>query len=135
MQSIENKVINRIYGKGRGWAFFKNDFSDLGSNSAIEQALSRLTKEKENKIRRVIRGIYDYPNNSRLLDEKLPPDINKVANALARKFGWSIQVSGNTALNLLGLSTQVPTQYQFLSDGKSKTYQIGNTELHFKKAH
>jgi len=52
---------------------------------------------------------------------------------LARKFGWSIQVSGNAALNILGLSTQVPALYLYLSGGQSKTYHINDVELSFKK--
>lgn len=131
MQSIENKVISRIYGKGRGWAFFKNDFVDLGGASAIDQCLSRLTKSQ--RIRRVMRGIYDYPKFSALLGKELEPDVDQVARALARKFGWKIQVSGNTALNVLGISSQVPSRYLYLSDGKSCTYQIGSRELNFKK--
>lgn len=132
MQPIEKQVINRVYGKGRGWSFFKNDFSDLGTASAIDRALSRL--QAEGTIRRVIRGLYDYPKYSVLLRKVLGPDIDQVAQALARKHGWVIQVSGNAALNILGLSTQVPTQYVYHSSGASKSYQIGNTELAFKKA-
>ncbi len=131
MQTIENKVINRVYGKGRGWAFFKNDFLDLGNAAAIDQALSRLTKSQ--RIRRAMRGIYDYPKYSKLLSQELGPDIDQVAHALARKFGWTIQVSGNTALNILGLSTQVPGRYLYLSDAKSCSYKLGKQELSFKK--
>lgn len=131
MQAIENKIINRIYGNGRGWAFFKNDFIDLGNSAAIDQALSRLVKKQ--RIRRVIRGIYDYPKHSKLLAKELGSDIDQVAQALARKFSWKIQVSGNTALNILGLSTQVPSRYIYLSDGKTTVYQIGKQELSFKK--
>jgi len=131
MQSIESKVISRIYGKGRGWVFFKNDFIDLGHAAAIDQALSRLTKSQ--RIRRVMRGIYDYPKYSELLSQNLGSDIDQVAHALARKFGWTIQVSGNTALNVLGLSTQVPGSYLYLSDAKSCRYLIGKQELSFKK--
>ena len=131
MQPIESKVISRIYGKGRGWAFFKNDFLDIGSAVAIDQVLSRLSKKKA--IRRVMRGLYDYPAHSKLLGQDLGPNMDQVAQALARKFGWSIQVSGNTALNILNLSTQVPGRYVYLSDGKSNSYKIGAQELHFKK--
>jgi len=131
MQSIENKVISRIYGNGRGWAFFKNDFADLGSADSIDKALSRLLQKQ--RIRRVMRGIYDYPKFSKVLSKTLGPDMNQLAQALARKFGWRIQVSGNTALNLLGLSTQMPGNYVYLSDGKSVSYQIGKQELCFKK--
>lgn len=132
MKSIENKVLNRIYGHGRGWSFSKKDFIDLGSENAVDKSLIRLLEK--GKIRRVIRGMYDYPGYSKLLDKELPPDIDQVAHALARKYGWNIQISGNTALNILGLSTQVPTKYLYYTDGKSKTYKIGNVILEFKKS-
>lgn len=131
MQPIEIKVINRIYGNGRGWAFFKNDFADLGSVDAIEKALFRL--RQKGRIRRVMRGLYDYPKHSKLLGQLLSPDIDQVAHALARKFGWRIRISGNAALNILGLSTQVPTKYLYHCDGRSKAYHIGNNELRFKR--
>jgi hypothetical protein len=131
MQTVENKVVSRIYGNGRGKAFSKNDFSDLGSADSIDQALSSLVKKQS--IRRVMRGVYDYPKFSKLLKKEVPTDIDQVAQALARKFGWSIQVSGNTALNVLGLSTQMPGKYLYLSDGKTIDYQVGKQELSFKK--
>jgi integrase len=71
-----------------------------------------------------IRGIYDYPRFSKLLDQSLSPDIDQVARALARKFRWCIQPTGATALNFLGLSTQVPARAVYLSDGPDRVYQI-----------
>ena len=130
-KTIENRVISRIYGKGRGWAFSKKDFSLLGDSGSIDRTLSRMGEK--GIIRRVMRGLYDYPAHSKLLKKDLSPDTDQVAHALARKFGWKIQVSGNAALNMLGLSTQVPTQYLYLSDGPSKTYQVGNAIIEFKK--
>ena len=62
------------------------------------------------------------------------PDIDQVARALARKFNWRIQPSGNTALNLLGLSTQVPARWVYLSDGPTRHYEIGNHSLAFTKS-
>jgi hypothetical protein len=78
-------------------------------------------------------GVYDYPRQSELLGQ-LSPDIDQVAQALARKFNWRIQASGDTALNLLGLSTQVPGKWIYLSDGPSRSYAIGEQELAFRKA-
>jgi hypothetical protein len=131
MQSIDNKLVSRIYGHQRGWVFSKSDFLDLGSDAAIRKALSRL--ETKETIRRVLRGVYDYPRISTLLNEPMGPDLDELASALARKSGWRIQPSENTALNLLGLSTQVPVQSVYLSDGPSKSYEIGNRQLIFKK--
>lgn len=131
MNSIEKQILNVVYGNGRGWSFSRKDFSLLGTPEAIDKALSRL--EEKASIRRLTRGLYDYPRYSRLLDQTLGPDMDQAAHALARKFGWQIQVTGNAALNILGLSTQVPTQYLYLSDGPTKTYHLLGAELGFKK--
>jgi hypothetical protein len=130
MQSIEDKVLSRIYGKGRGWAFFQKDFSDIGSRSSLDIALYRLVDK--GTIRRVIRGLYDYPRFSDLLNEPLSPDPDQVARALARKFGWRIQPSGPAAMNIVGLSTQVPGRITYLSDGPDKSYKLGKTTLAFE---
>ena len=129
-QAIETKALYRIRGTGGGWAFSPHDFLDLGVRPTVDSALHRL--EKRGEIRRVIRGIYDYPRFSKLLDQPLSPDIDQVARALARKFRWHIQPSGATALNFLGLSTQVPARATYLSDGPDRVYQIGNTALVFE---
>jgi hypothetical protein len=133
MKSIETKVFPRIYGRGKGYVFSSSDFIDLFSINNIDKALSNLVKK--NKIRRVARGIYDYPKYSELLKKELAPDIEKVADAYARKFNWKIEVSGNTALNILGLSSQVPGKYIYLSNGPNRSYQIlDNISLEFKKS-
>jgi hypothetical protein len=129
--TLENTIISRIYGRGRGWSFSKKDFSSIGEGGSIDRALSRMAER--GVIRRIMRGLYDYPAYSKLLQKDLSPDIDQAAQALARKFGWQIQISGNAALNVTGLSTQVPTQYLYLTDGPSKTYQIGNIAIEFKK--
>lgn len=132
MQGIEDKIISRIYGRGRGWAFTKTDFVSEFGEKNIRQALSSLTTA--GKIRRICRGVYDYPRYSELLDSQLSPDINQVAYALARKFNWRIQPSGDAALNLLGLSTQVPGRWVYLSDGPNREYKAGPHVLEFKKS-
>lgn len=129
-QTIDKSTHSRIYGHGRGWVFSPRDFADLGGRSTIDSTLHRL--QQKGTIRRVIRGIYDYPRFSPLLSAQLSPDIDQVARALARKFGWRIQASGALAQNLLGLSTQVPARAVYLSDGPDRTYRIGNTTLVFE---
>ena len=132
MQSIENKILSKIYGHSKGWAFTPNDFSRDFKRDNVDKALSTLLKKE--KIRRACRGIYYFPKYSELLKQELSPDIDQVAQAIARKFNWRIQASGDAALNLLGLSTQVPGKYVYLSDGPDRSYQIGNTTLTFKKS-
>jgi hypothetical protein len=103
---------------------------DLGARSTIDSTLHR--REREGVIRRVIRGIYDYPRHSKALGRPVSPDIDQVAHALARKFAWRIQPNGATAQNLLGLSTQVPARVVYLSDGPDRSYTVGKTALAFE---
>lgn len=82
-------------------------------------------------IRRVLRGVYDKPKYSEILQEYAAPDPDRIAMALARKNRWSIAPSGDVALNLLGLSTQVPANWEYYSSGPFKSYQVGNCEVKF----
>ena len=113
----------------RGKAFIIADFADSASNDNVRQIFSRL--ETEGKIRRILPGIYDKPAFSEILQEESAPDINSVAEAIARKNNWTIAPDGNTALNLLGLSTQVPAKWEYLSSGDTKSYQIDNCSIAF----
>lgn len=130
MQSIENKILYRINGKGRGWTFTKIDFVDIADATNVHQALSSLSKTGQ--IRRVLQGLYDYPCHSERLNRDLSPNINSVALAFARKFNWRVQASGDAALNLLGLSNQVPARWTYLSDGPNRKYSIDGQLLTFK---
>jgi hypothetical protein len=133
MESTENKIYSTIKKKTTdGYAFSSIDFIGDFSRDSIDKALSTLVKK--NKIRRVARGIYDYPEYSDFLKQELSPNIEEVAKALARKFNWRIEISGESALNIMGLSTQVVGRYVYLSDGTNRTYNIKGTTLEFKKA-
>jgi hypothetical protein len=129
-KSIENTILNRIHGNGMGWVFSPRDLANIGSRSAIGLALYRLEQKK--KIHRVIRGIFYYPKIGKLLDHELPPEIDRIARALARKFGWRTQPGSAMALNLLGLSTQVPARAVYLSTGPHRTYELSTTTLIFE---
>ena len=131
MQSVEKKILSKIYGHGRGWVFFAKDFSVDFSITNINSALSQLTRK--NKIRRISHGMYDYPKYSKLLGRNLSPDHEQAARAFARKFNWRILPTGDAALNLLGLSTQMVGRFIYLSDGPSRSYEILGYNLEFKK--
>ena len=133
MKSVEDRILYTIYGHGKGYAFSTNDFIKEFSTNSIDKALSNLTKQ--GKIRRIARGLYDYPKYSDFLQMQLGPDIEQVAFAIARKFNWQIEISGNSALNILGLSTQVPGTYLYLSNGPNRKYTINeNIIIEFKKS-
>lgn len=132
MKSLVYTAFYFIAGHGRGWVFSSSDLLGKFSRSQADNLLSELLKQ--GKIRRVTRGIYDYPKYSEFLKQTLSPDIDQVARAFARKFNWRIEVSGESALNMLGLSTQVVAKYIYLSDGANRSYDIMGTTLEFKKS-
>jgi len=124
------RILQRIYGHGRGWVFIPKDFLDIASSAAVRQSISRL--KQQGTIRRLMQGVYDYPSFSTLLSAPSSPDPDAIARAIARANGWTILPTGDTALNLMGLSTQVPAQYQYFSDGPSKRYACQGGTLVFK---
>ena len=128
---LYKKVFYFISGHGRGWAFSANDLMKKFTRQEADSTLSDLVKK--GKIRRVCRGIYDYPKYSDFLKQELSPDIDQVARSFARKFNWRIEISGDSALNLLGLSTQIVGKHIYLSDGENRSYNINGTTLEFKK--
>jgi hypothetical protein len=129
-QSIDNKVVSRIYGKKRGWVFTPMHFLDLGSRMAVDQALGRLTKS--GTIRRLSRGLYDYPAQHPDFGD-LPPNYDRIAQALVGRDNLKIQPSGAYAANLLGLTEQVPAKIVFLTDGPNRKVQVGKRTIVLKR--
>lgn len=129
-KGVEIKILGEIDRHGRGWVFSQKDLVHLGSRASIDYVLHHLVRKRI--IRRIIRGIYDYPIYSKRLEQHLSPDIDKVAQAFARKSSWDIQPSGPSALNILGLSTQVPGKYLYLSSGPHRSYDIDKSKLIFR---
>ena len=116
---IERSEPNTIY--------ITSDFMDLASTYAANGALRRLAKD--GVIDQIMRGIYNKPKYNERLKRKVPPSPDDIAKAIARNYGWTIIPSGNTALNMLGLSTQVPAQWEYVSDGPYKEYAIDDKTL------
>ncbi|MGX7105299.1 DUF6088 family protein [Globicatella sanguinis] len=131
MSSYTEKISNIINSFEANKIFFANDFLDIASNATVRQILKRLADE--DKIKRVIDGFYYNPSFSELIGEYEAVSIHELALAIARKYNWNIAPYNSTALNLLGLSTQVPTHYKYISSGRYKEYKIGDTVLEFKK--
>lgn len=114
--------MRRARAGGRGGVFTPNDFLDVAGRAAIDQALSRLVKN--GKLRRLARGLYDFPKVHPKLGP-LSPTPDDVAQALARETGSQVQIAGARAANALGLSTQVPAKSTYLTDGPSRRVVLG----------
>ena len=131
MSSYMEIISDKINDFDSHKVFFANDFLDIASNATVRQILKRLADE--DKIKRVIDGFYYNPKYSELIGEYEAVSIHELALAIARKYNWNIAPYSSIALNLLGLSTQVPTHYKYISSGRYKEYKIGDTILEFKK--
>ena len=112
----------RIHSHPTGSAFVASDFTDLMDYETAKKSLSRL--EHSGTLRRVLRGIYDRPQYSELLQEYAAPRPDAIASALARNHSWTIAPCGDTALNQLGLSTQVTANWSYISSGPYKSYSF-----------
>jgi hypothetical protein len=130
VKTTGNQIISRIYGHGTGWVFTPDHFKDLGSRNAVASALKRL--KQTGLIRQLARGLYDYPRVDPQLGLLQPP-TDDVAKALTGRDAARIQPTGAYAANLLGLSTQVPINVVYLTDGLSRTVQIGNRLITMKR--
>lgn len=61
------------------------------------------------------------------------PPVEKIANAIAQRDKARIVATGETALHVLGLTTQVPTNTVFLTSGSARVINIGNRTIKFKR--
>jgi hypothetical protein len=128
--SLEDRIIASITRRGRGCIFFGEDFLPFGSPEAVRQALSRLARA--GTIRRIGLGLYHFPAINEKLGGELPPSMDTVARAIARRTGSRIVATGAQAANLLGLSTQVPAKPIYLTNGSSRSVAIGNYSIAFR---
>ena len=124
---IREKINQSEYGT----VYVAVDFVDISDKTNINAYLARLAEE--GLIRRVMRGVYYKAEYNEMLGEYVTPTVDNVAQALARNFGWTIVPCGDVALNILGLSTQVPATYVYVSDGTYKEYTFHNITIQFKR--
>lgn len=129
-QSIDARILGRIRGRGRGSVIVPGDFLDIGSRAAVDLALHRLAKR--GTIRRLARGLYDFPKQHPVLGP-LSPTADTVARALAGRDRTRLQPAGAYAANLLGLSEQVPAKAVFLTDGPSRTVTVGPMTIQLRR--
>lgn len=127
---LTDKFINRIDELGDEAVFVSGDFLDIAEYETVRKALNRLSAD--GRIKKILRGVYYRPRFSDLLQEYEAPSPHQVAMAIARKFNWNIAPSGTTALNMLGLSTQVAAKWNYISDGAYISFDLGNITIEFK---
>ena len=126
MESVENKIESNIKKQRRGKLIFASDFSSFGSSDAVFKALQRL--QKSGLLMRVAHGIYYYPKinkNKYIKNKYVMPSIDEIAYSIAKRDKIRILPTGVYALNALGLSTQVPANAVFITDGAPRRIVVG----------
>jgi len=129
-QSIHSQIINKIYAQKKRKVIFPADFKNLGSPDAIRKSFARL--EKKGILKRLAKGIYLIPREDPVLGI-LYPSSEEIAERIARRDGIRIMPNAMYALNRLGLSTQVPMNVIYLTDGTSRKIRIGKGVITLKK--
>ena len=130
MQNTELQILTKIKKAKRGALFFADSFVNFGNAKTINKALERLVKS--NEIDRVATGIYVRPVINKNFG-KIHPTTEEIALAIAKRDKARVVPTGSYALNQLGLSTQVPMNIVYLTDGAARLVKIGRMTIKFKK--
>ncbi len=128
--SYLSEVSELIKKDEAGKVYILSDFEEITNKRNLTMVFSRM--ESNGLVKRIMRGVYYKPEYNKFLDECVEPNPFKVAKAIARNYGWTIVPCGDTVLNMLGLSTQVPAVWSYVSDGPYKEYAYNNTKIKFK---
>ena len=133
-KSIESKILIKSKKRGRGSVFFVGDFISYGNRDAVNKALERLVEKGQ--MLRVARGIYCYPKMEKVYGlGMVPPSLEDIAKAMAKRDGARIVPTGLYAQYQLGLTQQIPMNIAYLTDGVSRTINLGEGKnIKFKRA-
>lgn len=124
MKEASNGVVNRIEQMEKGSIFFPSDFMDISSSDAIRQTLSRMVKK--GSIKRIAQGIYCIPRENKMLGLEIMPTSDEIAKRVAERDKVKIVPTGDTALNQTGLSTQIPVNTVYMTNGARKQIVLAN---------
>lgn len=128
--TAEVQILKKIKKAKRGSLFFVESFLSIGNVKVVGKALERMVAKEE--LVRVSTGIYTRPVKSKLLGYVMP-GVEDIAKAIAKRDKARIVPTGAYALNALGLSTQVPMNVVYLTDGAARKIQMGRQIILFKK--
>lgn len=130
MLSIDDKILRKIKKARGGTLFYTEDFLAFGTAKAVAKALERLVEKEE--VSRVARGIYARLYIDTVIGP-IEPSAEEIALAISKRDKARIIPTGSAALNALGLSTQVPVNVVYLTDGAARKIDLGKRKILFKK--
>lgn len=127
--STQQQVAARVESFPCGQAIFAQDFLGFGSRDAVDQSLVRLVRR--GVLVRVGRGVYARPQLHPVLGE-VPFPVEEIVRAYIERSGAKVQIAGAAAVNLLGLSTQVPVGTHFYTDGPTHRITRGKQVIYLQ---
>ena len=130
MQSIHSQLEDKILSLNKGAIVFVSDFAEFGTSENVKKVLLRL--EKKQLLVRLAHGIYLYPKIDKELGI-LYPSTESIAEAIAKRDKIRIIPTGIYALQQLGISTQIPMNVIYLTDGAPRKIKVGKRTITFKK--
>lgn len=119
---VAQKIREYIAEQPEGALIATKELQHLGSRAAINQALSRLAKYKQ--IMHIRRGLYAKPTLTRW--GPCPPSVESVVQFIASSTGEVVARHGGMIANALGLTTQMPIRYVYLTSGRSRRVRVRN---------
>jgi hypothetical protein len=125
MITLPESILLHARSLPEGGVLSAKEFLHAGSRAAVDQALSRLTKE--GRLLRVARGTYVLPVSSRHGTRAPAPE--KVVESLAARSGETVAPHGAAAANALGLTRQVPIRQAYVTSGRTRKLRVGRSEL------
>ena len=106
-----------------GTIFIPHDFTSCGTPDAVRSGLSRLCRN--GKLCRFAKGIYYIPAYDKWDGTLREPSLDDIALKIAQRDNARVIPTGTYALNKLGLSTQVPSNIIYITDGSARQMRFG----------
>lgn len=127
---IAEKIREQVKQDKPGTVYFISDFAQHGNDVFISRLLSECVDD--GLLIRIANGIYYKPVETKF--GVLFPSVDELIKAIARRDNAQILPTGETAQNLLGLSTQVPTRYVYLTSGSSRRIVLREQTITLKRS-
>jgi hypothetical protein len=127
---ISKQIEQKIKALPKGSLLLIDDFIEEFDYEAARKVLQRLTND--GLLMRLNRGIYYIPKKDDLLGI-IKPTAEQIAESISKRDKTRIIPTGSFALHKLGLTTQVPMNVVYLTDGSPRKIRVGNQKITFKK--
>ena len=127
--TVKEHITKKISRSLDGSLFFNNSFPNY-DDVYVRQILSELCSQ--GLIARISLGIYVKPMRSKF--GIVYPPVGEIVKAIAMRDRAKILPTGNTAMNQLGLSTQVPMNSEYITSGSAREIKLGNRSIRLKRS-